>query len=203
MMELRMAAKANAILTRQLEVRRKLWPDVSTEMTWDRTNRDGFVTMPRAMPLIMRTMDYLSGKGAPVSAVYLDIWCRTFDECFIQITKPEEMASYSGFSGQRAGRTWRERLVKLAELNFINIKHGLTKEVQFVLILNPYHVIAKSYADGKIPLEMWNSLMVRAAEIGAKDLDDVDETGGYVAGIRPILVKKPPRIAKIDPKKGG
>jgi hypothetical protein len=185
-----MAQKANAILKRQLEVRKKLWPDVSEEMTWYRLARDGFVTMPRAMPLIMRIMDYLAGKGSPVSAVYLDLWCRTFDEAFLQITKTEEMATYAGFSGQRAVRTWKERLNKLAELGFIDIKYGLTKEVQFALILNPYHVIAKAYAAGKVPVEMWNALMVRAAEIGADDLDDVDESGEYVSGIKPPPKKK-------------
>lgn len=180
-----MAAKASAILKRQLEVRKRLWPNVSDEMTWSRRERDGFVTMPRAMPLIMRIMDYLSGKGSPVSSVYLDIWCRTFDEAFIQITKTEEMATYAGFSGQRAVRTWRERLVKLQELGFVDIKTGLSKEVQFALILNPYHVIAKAYAAGDVPVEMWNALIVRSAEIGATDLDDVDEDGVYVEGIEP------------------
>lgn len=184
-----MAAKASAILKRQLEVRKKLWPNVSTEMTWYRLARDGFVTMPRAMPLIMRIMDFMSGKGSPVSGVYLDLWCRTFDESFLQITKSEEMATYAGFSGQRAVRTWRERLGKLRELGFIDIKYGLTKEVQFVILFNPYHVIAKAYAASNVPIEMWNALMVRAAEIGATDLDDVDENGEYVDGVEPKLKK--------------
>ena len=81
------------------------------------------------------------------------------------------MATYAGFSGQRAVRTWRERLAKLAELGFIDIKYGLSKEVQFALILNPYHVIAKAYAKGDLPVEMWNALMVRAGEIGADDVE--------------------------------
>jgi hypothetical protein len=135
-------------------------------------------------------MDHMAGKGTPVSLVYLDLWCRTFDEAFLQITKAEEMATYAGFSGQRAVRTWRERFAKLADLGFIDVKHGLSKEVQFALILNPYHVIAKSYAEGDVPLEMWNALAVRAAEISAKDLDDVDEGGEYVDGIRPAPKKK-------------
>jgi hypothetical protein len=142
------------------------------------------------MPLIMRIMDYLAGKGTPVSQVYLDIWCRTFDEAFLQITKSDEMATYAGFSGQRAVRTWKERLTKLAELGFIDIKYGLSKDVQFALLLNPYHVIAKAYAAGDLPIEMWNALMVRAAEIGANDLDDVDEDGSYVDGIQPAKPKQ-------------
>jgi hypothetical protein len=185
-----MVAKASAILKRQLEVRKKLWPQVSDEMTWNRRARDGFVTMPRAMPLIMRIMDHMAGKGTPVSLVYLDLWCRTFDEAFLQITKADEMATYAGFSGQRAVRTWKERLTKLAELGFIDIKHGMSKEVQFALILNPYHVIAKAYAAGDVPLEMWNALMVRSAEIGADDLDDVDDAGEYVEGIKPAPKEK-------------
>jgi hypothetical protein len=191
-----MAPKANAILKRQLEVRKKLWPQISDEMTWNRLARDGFVTMPRAMPLIMRIMDYLAGKGSPVSLVYLDLWCRTFDEAFLQLTKTEEMATYAGFSGQRAVRTWRERLTKLQELGFIDIKHGLTEHVQFALLLNPYHVIAKAYAAGEVPVEMWNALVVRAAEIRADDLEDVDELGEYVDGIEPEPKKKLKLIRK-------
>ena len=186
-----MTAKASAILKRQLEVRNKLWPEVSTEMTWNRKERTGFVTMPRAMPLILRIMDYLAGKGSPVSSVYLDIWCRTFDESFLQITKADEMATYSGFSGQRAARTWRERISRLEELGFIEIKYGLTKDVQFVLLPNPYHVIAKAYASGDVPVDMWNALIVRCAEIGANDLDDVDEAGDYVDGIQPKPKQRP------------
>lgn len=196
-----MAQKANAILKRQLEVRKRLWPGVSEEMTWYRLARDGFVTMPRAMPLIMRIMDYLAGKGTPVSLVYLDLWCRTFDEAFLQITKTEEMATYAGFSGQRAVRTWKERLSKLAELGFIDIKYGLSKDVQFALILNPYHVIAKAYSAGDVPVEMWNALMVRAAEIGADDLDDVDEGGEYVDGIKPPPKKKLKLSSKVSSSK--
>lgn len=180
-----MVGKANAILQRQLEVRKKLWPHVSDEMTWNRKARTGFVTMPRTMPLIMRIMDHMAGKGSPVSLVYLDLWCRTFDEAFLQITKTEEMATYAGFSGQRALRTWKERFAKLNELGFIDVQHGLSKDVQFALILNPYHVIAKAYTVGKVPLEMWNALMVRAAEIGADDLNDVNESGEFVDGIIP------------------
>lgn len=143
------------------------------------------------MPLILRIMDYLAGKGCPVSSVYLDIWCRTFDESFLQITKADEMATYSGFTGQRASRTWRERIAKLKELGFIDIKYGLTKDVPFVLLPNPYHVIAKAYAKGDVPVDMWNALIVRCAEIGADDLDDVNEAGEYVEGIRPKPEKRP------------
>jgi hypothetical protein len=135
-------------------------------------------------------MDYLAGKGSPVSAVYLDIWCRTFDESFLQITKADEMATYSGFTGQRAARTWRERIAKLEQLGFIDIKYGLTKDVPFVLLPNPYHVIAKAYAKGDVPVDMWNALIVRCAEIGADDLDDIDESGEYVDGIKPTPPKR-------------
>jgi hypothetical protein len=55
-------AKARSILKRQLEARAKIWPDITNNMLWDRTERDGFVTLPRAFPLIMNIMDDLSTK---------------------------------------------------------------------------------------------------------------------------------------------
>jgi len=63
--------KSRTILERQLEAREKLWPDVSSQMLWDRKVRDGFVAVPRLMPLMMSIMDDLSGKGFPVGRTYL------------------------------------------------------------------------------------------------------------------------------------
>lgn len=186
-----MSGKSNSILKRQIEVREKLWPEVSHQMLWSR-ERVGFVTMPRAMPLILRIMDYMAGKGVPVSQVYLDIWCRAFDEGFIQITKAEEMAAYSGFSGQRAVRTWKDRVTGLSDLGFIRVKKGITSDVQFVLLLNPYHVVAKAYVAGNVPVELWTSLVVRCAEVGASDLDDLDEFGNLITKSAVVPTPPPP-----------
>src|SRR5258708_15770884 len=103
------------IAQRQLELRKTLWPEITPEFLWARKTHHGFTTLPRCMPLIMSIMDDLA-KGQPVSMTYLELWCRSFDENFIVITKPLITAFHSGFIGQRAERTWRGRLKLLQEL---------------------------------------------------------------------------------------
>lgn len=165
--------RGRSILKRQLESREKLWPGITNDRLWYRNERDGFVTIPRLMPLIMSIMDDLSGKGFPVGQTYLEMWCRSFDECFISLHKHEELAFHSGFSGQRAVRTWRDRVKRIAELKFIDLKSGPMGELSYALIWNPYHVIREHHAMGKVDQKKWNALVVRANEIGANDIDQI------------------------------
>jgi hypothetical protein len=166
------AAQSNAILKRQLETREKLWPGVTNAQLWYRKERDGFATMPRLMPQIMDIMDDLAGTGTPVGQTYLEMWCRIRDENFLVLNKHEEMAFCAGFSGQRAVRTWRERVKKLAELGFIDVKPGPTGELSYALIWNPYHVLKKHQKAGRVQHAKWITLEVRATEVRATDLDD-------------------------------
>jgi hypothetical protein len=124
------------------------------------------------MPLILNIMDALS-KGKPVSSAYLELWCRTFDECFVTVNKAEEMTFHSGFTGQRAVTTWKDRVRILAELKFIDIKSGPSGAISYVLIWNPYKVIKMHHEQGHLGLgqDAYNALMARAVEIGADDLD--------------------------------
>ena len=173
-------ARGRTILKRQLEARAKLWPDVTNHMLWDRTERDGFVAVPRLMPLMINIMDDLSGKGFPVGQTYFEMWCRLFDELFLTLNRPEEMAFYAGFTGQRALRTWRDRVKRLAEMGFIDVKSGPLGDLSYAIFLNPYHVIKKAYLHNLVREEKYRALMVRANEVGAFDLDDVDDTGAII-----------------------
>src|SRR5271156_1882865 len=84
------------IAQRQLELRKTLWPDVTPEYLWTRQTHHGFTTLPRCMPLMMSIMDDLA-KGQPVSMTYLELWCRTFDENFVVLSKPQNTAFHAGF----------------------------------------------------------------------------------------------------------
>ncbi len=97
------------IAQRRMELRAKLWPHVTGGHLWQRQHHNGFVTIPRTMPLIMSIMDDLS-NGQPVSMTYFELWSRAFDECFVTLSKAREIAFHSGFTGQRAERTWRGRM---------------------------------------------------------------------------------------------
>lgn len=175
-----MARRSRTITQRQLEAREKLWPEVTNQRLWDRKVRTGFVAVPRLLPLIMSIMDDLSDKGFPVGQTYFELWSRQFDELFLTLNRPEEMAFHAGFSGQRALRTWKDRVRRLAQLGFIDVKPGPLGELSYAILFNPFHVIKRAYLEEKIPEGKWQALVIRANEIGADDLDDIDDNGNFI-----------------------
>ena len=155
---------------RRKQLRTQLWPDVTEDQLWLRKVRQGFTTIPRAMPLIGRIMDQHSGKGFPVQQTYLTLWCWVYDEGIVEIRNPKELAFESGFGGTRGEATWRGRMKRLEEMGFIMSKPGLVGDFHFVLLLNPFHAIEKLYA-GKPKDIYYNALLSRMAQVGADDLD--------------------------------
>jgi hypothetical protein len=158
------------ISQRRTQLRDTLWPDISDNELWLRTQRVGFTTIPRTMALMGRIIDHLSGKGIPLAATYLALWCWVFDEAFVEIRNPKELAYESGFNGPRGETTWRSRMRRLEELGFIKTKSGLLGEFQYVLILNPIKVIENHYSSNQKDLA-YNALLGRLAQVGADDLD--------------------------------
>lgn len=114
----------------------------------------------------------LAPRGKPVSQTYLDLWCRTFDDGFVIVSKPREMAYYSGFSRERAEHTWSTRMRILQDLGFIDIQPGPSGPINYVLIFNPYLVIKSRHAEGKVDDQAFNGLRARMVEIGAFDMED-------------------------------
>lgn len=90
------------------------------------------------------------------------------------------MAFHTGFTGQRAVRTWKERVRKLRELGFIDVKEGPIGELSYALFWNPLHVIKRAYLKGLVSERKWQALVIRANEIGAKDLDDIADDGSLI-----------------------
>jgi hypothetical protein len=153
----------------KLAMRNNLWPELKEDQLWSWEKSEGWLNIPRALPLLLRIMD-LQSKGKPVSATYLDLWCRTFDDSFVIASKPREMAFYSGFSGERAERTWAARMRLLEQLGFIDIKPGPNGPISYVLILNPYQVVRKLQGEGRIDASSWNALAEKMIEIRATDM---------------------------------
>jgi len=165
-------APRKKITTRQLDLRARLWPTVADGHLWLRQSHDGYTTIPRTMPLILSIMDDLA-NGQPVSMTYLELWGRVFDECFVTLSKPREMAFHSGFTGQRGERTWRGRIKILANLGFIDVRPGASGPMSYALIFNPYLVIRRLH-DQKHPGlrdDKYNALIERAGEVNATDFD--------------------------------
>jgi hypothetical protein len=150
---------------RRLKLRDELWPDVAEDQLWDRTSFTGFTTIPRTIPLILRIIDSLDKKTA--GRVYLDLWCRAFDDYVVEVRDEYEAAFASGYEGQRAIRTWRERLDVLERLGFIRTTKTPHGAYRYVLILEPHQVIADLQAKGKLSEEASLVLKAQLLSIGA------------------------------------
>lgn len=120
------------------------------------------------------------------------MWCRLYDELFLTLNRPEEMAFHAGFEGQRALRTWRDRVRRLAELGFIALKKGPLGDYSYAIFFNPYHVIKRFYLKGMVQEAKWQAIVVRANEVGAFDFDDIDDNGDLV----PLPDPEPAKEAK-------
>jgi hypothetical protein len=161
-----------AIVAKNLAQRELLWPNAAPWL-WHRTANKGFATIPKTMPLILQIMDDLS-NGKPLSPTYLGLWCETWDNSMVNVSKHQEMAHAAGFTGQRATYTWGGRIQLLHSLHFIDIKPGKSGPISHVLIWNPHRVI-RWHHEKKTPglVEAnFNALLERALEIGANDMID-------------------------------
>lgn len=166
-------ASGSVAIGKKKEVERNLiFPDAPTKV-WSRKTSKGFTTLPRAMPLLGLIMDRLT-KGSPVSAVYTDLWYKSFDEMYLNIESPQERAYYSGFGGQRAETTWTTRMRLLAGLGFIEVKSGTRGEFHHVLIVNPYLAVRAIEADKTqsriVGPDLWEAYHLRLREVGAEEI---------------------------------
>lgn len=183
------------IQRQKADLRASLWPNLDEGRLWDYARSDGWLNVPRALPLLLQIMDTLS-KGKPISSTYLDLWCRTFNDSFVVASKPREMAFFSGFTGERAERTWASRMRILRDLGFIDVEEGPNGPLSYVLIWNPYQAVRQLEAAGKVDRRMFNALRERMIEIGAADLQEAPSasTGGS-----PIAVAHPDPSLELAP----
>lgn len=179
--------EVNAIGKRQLAIRDLHWPNM-TNWLWQRTANKGFTTIPKTMPLLLKIMDEMT-KGAPVSSTYLTLWCHTWDNSFVVLNKPGDMAHAAGFGGQRGEHTWATRMKKLQELEFIDIKGGKSGPMGNAIIWNPHYVI-RWHHHVKTPgltEASYNALVETALEIGANDMlsqwDQPTSPTAYIAAV--------------------
>lgn len=156
--------------SRRKQMRTRLWPDIDDQQLWLRTKSVGFTTIPRTLPLINRILDFHAGKGFPVSSTYLALWCQVFDEGFVEVRNPRELAHEAGFGGPRAEATWKARMKKLEELGVLTAKPGVYGEYQFVLMLNPHHAIEKMYKHDNENIA-YQTLISKMMQIGATDIE--------------------------------
>lgn len=155
---------------RRETLRDNIWPG-SDEWIWDINDPAtiGFATVPRLLPLVCHLLKHLAeNKAGDPSSVYTELWCRDYGQGIITISDEQDCAFASGYTGNRAVRTWRERMFALVELKFILAERDGNREYGQVLLLNPIEVCAQLRAEGRVPSEWWTAFVRRAGDIGAK-----------------------------------
>lgn len=152
------------------------FPHVHEDWLWHRTRNDGFITLPRTMPLVMEAVDALS-NGHAAGQTLLTLWCRAPDHALVTIESPAVFATEAGFAGQRAVDSWRRRMRRLVELCFITAKPGAAGDFHYVLLLNPHWAVERLRS--RLPLSIYNRFVERTMEIGA--YAEIEEVRQHIA----------------------
>ena len=161
--------KINPAEEKRKNLRNQIFPGCVGDL-WDRRQvSGGFTTIPRTLGLIMTLIEQLAErkKGHDVSRTYFELWCRAFDDYFIEVTDVEAFACAAGFvSRGRNVRSWEERILTLTELGFVRVAPNGSKKRGYILLVDPHKVVKKLKDDGKISAEWWGAYTKRASEIG-------------------------------------
>lgn len=160
---------------KQMEVH---FPNIPAPWLWHRKTNDGWITIPRILPVVMQAIDAQS-KGQPAGHTLFCLWARSPDNPVITIENPSTFAAEAGFIGERAVDTWRRRMKRLRELNFIQTKHGPSGDFHYVLLANPGGSMEWMRASGLMQDVIYSRFIDRMIEVGA--FGDIEAIRGYWA----------------------
>lgn len=160
------SAKSKHFEKKLLATRDSLWPDAAHHV-WSRKTYDGFTSIPRILPLMFHLLADIHEKKNPYR-VYFELWSRANDLGFIEVRDEEELAYASGYTGQRAIRTWREHIDLLEDYGFIETKPKGNRRCAYILLINPYLIAAKLNSEGKVGENWWIAFADRCANTKAK-----------------------------------
>lgn len=157
------------------------FPNIPDALKWTRKTHDGFSTIPRTLPIAMQIID-ADSKGQPAGHVLFCLWARMPDHPVITIENPSTFAADAGFLGERAVDTWRRRMKKLRELNFITTKPGASSEFYYVMLTNPNAAVEWMRNHGKVQDGLYSRFIERLPEIGA--YGDIEALHAYWAALK-------------------
>jgi len=150
---------------KRVNLREQIFPGCAGEL-WNRKQVNGFTTIPRTLNLIMTLIDQLTDrkKGHDLSRTYFELWCRAYDDYFIEVSDADAFAFAAGYVTRV--RSWEERISVLAELGFVKVAPNGNKKQGYILLVDPHRVVKQLKADGKITAEWWGAYTKRASDIG-------------------------------------
>jgi hypothetical protein len=156
-----MTEKTGAAARRE-QIRKQHWPKVDL---WTGEKEYGWFFAPRTLPLILSLIDSkeISSNLDP-SSVYIELISRHRGEGIIEMGHETEHAFASGYEGNRAVRTWTERMKSLEENGFIKTVQVGNQPFKYVALVHPTVAIQRIRDAGKIPDKWWNAYLARKRE---------------------------------------
>jgi hypothetical protein len=142
----------SGVAKRREEIRQEHWPN---EDLWTGEKEKGWFPAPRTLPLILGLLSSknISNKKDP-SSVYLELLSRQRGEGVIEMTLEGEHAFAAGYEGNRAVRTWQERMKILEDKGFIRTVQVGNQRYKYVAIIHPTTVI-QQLRDKKLIPDIW------------------------------------------------
>lgn len=158
-------AKNRSPASKRKATRERIFGDPTEYKLWNRQKDNGYVHLPRVLPMVANILDSLS-KGKPLGATYLALWFRTFDEMIVDTSDESVIAYESGFHSERRITSWQSRIALLEEFGFIKTQK-IGSRYQYVLLLHPVKSVEELNNKGLIQKEMYDLFMHRAYAVGA------------------------------------
>jgi hypothetical protein len=209
-------SKSKKVTVGEVALRDSIFPGAD-ERLWEKTRDQGFVTIPKTMPFIVRMLNEMSEKGKPLGDVYQILWTYTWNNNgFVRLGNLADLAFLAGFKGERGERTLRERLRSLEKLGFIELKAHGSNPTGFAFIPNPHQVVlaihdtyisADAAKKAKLPSlreETFTAFLVRATDIKAADVARIqkEQREATEEVVKPAPATTTPKKPKVLNKAG-
>jgi hypothetical protein len=152
----------SGVAKRREEIRQEYWPQ---EDLWTGEKEMGWFSVPRSLPLVLTLLSSkeISGGKDP-SFVYLELLSRQRGEGVIEMAHEADHAFAAGYDGNRAVRTWQERMKILEEIGFIRTVNIGNHRYKYAAIVHPTTAVQRLRALKKVPDNWWSAYLANKRE---------------------------------------
>jgi hypothetical protein len=153
-------------------LKKAYWPNAQPFTT----PAKGFFQPPRTLPYLLTLLNHkkVSGNTDPVST-YVELLARHVDYGIVEVQNEADHAFAAGHTGERALRTWRERIRQLEEIGFIMTKGSGNQKYRYIFLVDPAVVIAKLETKGLVSAEWKAAYYGRGLDCGAVPAEDSEK----------------------------
>ena len=155
--------KESASTRRRRELKEQYWPE--DDELWTGKDEKGWFSAPRTLPLILSLLGNKKiSEGKDPAPVYLELMSRQIDNGIVEMDYESTHAYAAGYEGQRALRTWQERMRVLETAGFIRVVKVGNDNYKYVAIVHPTIAVERLRKKNKVPENWWNAYCERKAQ---------------------------------------